>query len=310
MSELIASLRPASSRSEVENKPADVHETAIERIPTALDVAQYIQARIAVQNARYAGTPSARIRLGVHELEWVLYKMRMEYMWMNFMTPFFSDEVVKYDTGTVLYSGKKVSMPSFPNVEEYMYRFSTADISDEIFTSALTQEHGGIRKALIKLGTKIGVSRAAYVDEIIADIYVRGLDAFIDNTIKFCIGRTSEEDEVSAAKAVRTIKKRNRQAVPEKITVERFIDHFRGDTKVVFTQGCCYWFAQMLVTRFASCGDTEMMYDEVIGHFGARIGKKVYDISGDITDSADWTPWGKLDSCRRERIIRACFELR
>ena len=93
--------------------------------------------------------------------------------------------------------------------------------------------------------------------------------------------------------------------------VLRFINHFlpQGEstkTTDTFLCGCCYWFAYILSLRFQ---DTTIMYDEVENHFATRVGSRVYDISGDVTDKFDWHPWSEIkayDYRLYERIMRDC----
>ena len=89
--------------------------------------------------------------------------------------------------------------------------------------------------------------------------------------------------------------------------VQRFINRFNPeseDIRQVFTEGCCYWFAYILLHRFY--GDSsELMYDEVANHFGTRIYDKVFDITGDVTDKYNWASWYLIDDEKhRLRIIR------
>ena len=86
----------------------------------------------------------------------------------------------------------------------------------------------------------------------------------------------------------------------------RFIDRFKKYDTVEenFTQGCCYWFAVILSLRFP---ESEIMYDEIMNHFGTKIGDAVYDITGDVTDKFKWVRWADItDEPHRERIIKYC----
>ena len=54
------------------------------------------------------------------------------------------------------------------------------------------------------------------------------------------------------------------------------------------------------------------MYDGVVNHFGCRIGKKVYDVTGDVTAMFDWETWDKYkdrDRLETGRIYRDCIDL-
>lgn len=84
--------------------------------------------------------------------------------------------------------------------------------------------------------------------------------------------------------------------------------HTSENIDVVFTEGCCYWFAKILYDRFADTPDIMLMYDEVQNHFGTRINGAVYDITGDVSNKYDWKPWNVVsDTLLRERIIRDCI---
>ena len=90
--------------------------------------------------------------------------------------------------------------------------------------------------------------------------------------------------------------------------IERFIKRFHSSDDItdVFTTGCCFWFAKILCERFFEQG-AYVVYDEIEGHFGAKIGNKVYDITGDVTEKYTWTEWSDVDEARRDRIRRDCI---
>lgn len=98
-----------------------------------------------------------------------------------------------------------------------------------------------------------------------------------------------------------------------KETVNNFISKFYGDTTDVFSNGCCYWFANILYKRFAYKEIDEkvtIVYDQVANHFGTKIGEHVYDITGDVTDKYDWESWMDIDDpLLKDRIIRDCIML-
>lgn len=76
--------------------------------------------------------------------------------------------------------------------------------------------------------------------------------------------------------------------------IEQFISKFRTpETIKVFTEGCCYWFAHILYTRFSMTHkDPEIWYNAVSGHFATKINGKIYDITGEIKDPDDkWIKW-------------------
>lgn len=91
--------------------------------------------------------------------------------------------------------------------------------------------------------------------------------------------------------------------------VDKFLKRFHSsnDVDTVFTCGCCYWFAMILHTRFP---ESVIMYDEIENHFVTKINNRLYDITGDVTDTyeASVIPWSELkDDLLREHIIRDCI---
>ena len=88
-----------------------------------------------------------------------------------------------------------------------------------------------------------------------------------------------------------------------------FIKQFRDlGAKNCFSNGMCYWFADILHHRFMD-EHCHTMYDEIENHFGCEINGKVYDITGDVTNAYDWMPWYNMavrDRKLQERIIRDC----
>ena len=90
--------------------------------------------------------------------------------------------------------------------------------------------------------------------------------------------------------------------------VEDFLKrfHLSKDIDVVFTCGCCYWFAQILFRRFIRDGAV-VMYSSDVNHFGTKIHGRVYDITGDVTDKYKWASWTDFsDEIEKKRIIRDC----
>lgn len=79
-----------------------------------------------------------------------------------------------------------------------------------------------------------------------------------------------------------------------------------------FLNGCCYWMAFILKTRFQlEC--PEIMYDPVYNHFGCEIKGRTYDITGDVTDDYQWESWDIYkwgDRAEARRIYRDCIEMR
>lgn len=86
--------------------------------------------------------------------------------------------------------------------------------------------------------------------------------------------------------------------------LKRFHDY--NDVDTTFTHGCCYWFAMILMLRFANY-HPQMMYDQIDNHFGVKLGEKVYDITGDITTKYNMVPWNSIsDIALKARILRDC----
>lgn len=93
--------------------------------------------------------------------------------------------------------------------------------------------------------------------------------------------------------------------------IQSFIKKFQyPTTTVLFTHGCCYWFASILFERFYDYG-AEIMYAPVENHFAVMINERIYDITGDITESPFYTQWVKWcdfdDELERKRIERDCI---
>ena len=94
--------------------------------------------------------------------------------------------------------------------------------------------------------------------------------------------------------------------------VNSFISRFTGQGKYgqvieAFTCGCCYWFADILAKRFSN-DRSEIMYDQVMNHFGTQIDGRVYDSTGDVTNDFTWKPWKDMnDTSLVRRIERDCI---
>ena len=78
-----------------------------------------------------------------------------------------------------------------------------------------------------------------------------------------------------------------------------------------FSNGMCYYFAEILQSRFGPF-KTKIMYDPIQNHFAAQIDGRIYDITGDLTDNDEygWYSWAKyqrLDILERNRIDRYCI---
>lgn len=81
--------------------------------------------------------------------------------------------------------------------------------------------------------------------------------------------------------------------------------HLSKDVDIVFTCGCCYWFASILCQRFQ---ESRLMYDQIQNHFVAEIDGRLYDITGDVTDRYNVSPWDEMvDELHKSHIIRDCI---
>lgn len=90
--------------------------------------------------------------------------------------------------------------------------------------------------------------------------------------------------------------------------VKDFIRHFQNDGTIkTFTEGCCYWFAHILVNRFPKA---RIAYNPVLNHFAARISSELYDITGNLSDDGywyDWEEYKELDPLDTERVNQYCI---
>ena len=95
--------------------------------------------------------------------------------------------------------------------------------------------------------------------------------------------------------------------------VQRFIREFKrfdtGQVTRTFTNGYCYWFAFILHTRFP---DSEIVYYDAGNHFACKIGKRIFDITGDITDKhlffESWEEFKKNEPLVAQRVAIYCIE--
>ena len=82
----------------------------------------------------------------------------------------------------------------------------------------------------------------------------------------------------------------------------------RDDVLRCFLEGCCYWFAYILDTRFRYEYQTQIVIDYIAGHFGCRINGHVYDITGNVTYNYEWEKWDECaDSEQKKRIMEQCI---
>ena len=88
--------------------------------------------------------------------------------------------------------------------------------------------------------------------------------------------------------------------------------HERQQVIETFTCGCCFWFARILQERFKySTDEIFIVYDDVMNHFGCEINRRVYDITGDVTDKYNWEPFQYVvdrDTLHAAHIFHDCIE--
>lgn len=91
-----------------------------------------------------------------------------------------------------------------------------------------------------------------------------------------------------------------------------FIKHFQNEGTIdVFMNGCCYWFAHILLSRFLNRHPCpKIMYNDITGHFATKIDGKIYDISGEIKDTEHWMEFDDYltnEPAYSQIIIRDCI---
>lgn len=92
-----------------------------------------------------------------------------------------------------------------------------------------------------------------------------------------------------------------------------FIKKFQNEGTIeTFTQGCCYWFARILCERFdMELYNTMIMYNNIDGHFAAKINGRLYDITGELNESSDWKTWDEFrenEPVYAKTVIRDCIK--
>lgn len=92
--------------------------------------------------------------------------------------------------------------------------------------------------------------------------------------------------------------------------ISRFTENGRK-TEVIdtFTNGCCYWFAEILRARFSRSEPfyADIVYDETANHFACRILGRDYDVTGDVTGQYRMQSWFNMsDESHKKRIRRDC----
>lgn len=88
-----------------------------------------------------------------------------------------------------------------------------------------------------------------------------------------------------------------------------FIKHFQNEGTIkTFTEGCCYWFAVILGTRYFKQFDN-IWYNPVDNHFAAMIRGHLYDITGEVERTEDWVAWWDYmanEPSDAERVFKNC----
>lgn len=95
-----------------------------------------------------------------------------------------------------------------------------------------------------------------------------------------------------------------------KFSVKEILDFIRGfeKAKETFLNGECYWFAYILVSRFAG----KLYYNALDNHFAASIRLEngeyaLFDVNGLLKSSdgfVDWAHYDSIDSSHYYRILR------
>lgn len=90
-----------------------------------------------------------------------------------------------------------------------------------------------------------------------------------------------------------------------------FIKRFQNEGTIkAFTEGCCYYFAIILISRFCLNESDNLMYHPIDNHFAVKINKKLYDITGEIDDNGFeyWSDFLVKDELLTKRIFRDCID--
>ena len=88
--------------------------------------------------------------------------------------------------------------------------------------------------------------------------------------------------------------------------IKKFSD-FGNQVVECFTEGNCFWFAKVLAMEFVG----EIYYDPIVGHFATMIDGVMYDITGVIENTSDFTPLEEIrkDELLWARLKRDCVDL-
>lgn len=91
-----------------------------------------------------------------------------------------------------------------------------------------------------------------------------------------------------------------------------FISNFQNEGTIdTFTNGCCYWFAHILYSRFKPFYEaTYIYYNPIDNHFATMINCDLYDITGNIEFNVnEWYNWDYyivFDKLDAKRVIDNC----
>ena len=94
-----------------------------------------------------------------------------------------------------------------------------------------------------------------------------------------------------------------------------FINDFKKfnpiDIEKTFKNGYCYWFAHILKNRFYDINfPTEIYYNDIENHFICRVGKRFYDIEGEVKNIDNYVPWDvykTVEYCNAMVVYRDCI---
>lgn len=95
--------------------------------------------------------------------------------------------------------------------------------------------------------------------------------------------------------------------------VLEFINRRFNNPEVIksFTNGNCYYFAQILRIQFCT---GHIVYNEIDNHFGYLLNNKVYDITGVICENRndnlwkDWIRYMFYEPSNAKRVIDYCIK--
>ena len=92
--------------------------------------------------------------------------------------------------------------------------------------------------------------------------------------------------------------------------VLEFIKQFQNEGTIkTFTEGCCYYFAIILSTRFLG----NIVYNDIDNHFAFERLGEIYDITGKITDPNEyvkykkWVSYMQDEPANARRVCKDCI---